>query len=356
MNRITRALALLLAVCMIAAGTAVAANPNEGFAFHINVSQTQVDVGGQIEVSISLAPGQDVTGFGSAQIYVSWDPTVFSVSKLSGQSGFKASVGKQNDYVFANKYTSSYTTDVSWQQEAGVAQFTLTALTNGKCELRLYDAQIVDRSFNMIPTDSGSVVTLYAGEVTPQAQETSQTPKTTRKTSEQLFPAENQLPRFEDVPTTHWAFDAVDFCTALGLFTGTSATKFSPDGAMTRGMFMTVLARFHLVDTADSSPWYAKGVEWAVQSGISDGSNPNASLSREQLVTMLYRCTEQPGQGASIDSYPDAGAVSSYALEAMQWAVGRGILNGINGKLSPQSGATRAQLAVILMRWCQNEM
>ena len=99
--------------------------------------------------------------------------------------------------------------------------------------------------------------------------------------------------------------------------------------------------------------WYDKGCAWAVTNGVSDGTNPNADITREQLVTMLYRYAGSPTANGKLDNFSDSASVSSYAADAMQWAVANGIVNGSNGKLNPQNNATRAQVAAILMRFCE---
>ncbi|MBM6871575.1 discoidin domain-containing protein, partial [Pseudoflavonifractor phocaeensis] len=104
----------------------------------------------------------------------------------------------------------------------------------------------------------------------------------------------NPAPSFTDIPDGHWAGEAIDAVVAQGLFVGTSDTTFSPEMTTTRGMIMTVLARLDGADTAGSNPWYQKGMEWAVAQGVSDGTNPDALISREQLATMLYRYAGSP--------------------------------------------------------------
>ena len=89
-------------------------------------------------------------------------------------------------------------------------------------------------------------------------------------------------------------------------------------------------------------------MDWAKANGMSDGTNPNANITREQLVTMLYRYAGSPKADGKLDSFS-----SSYAENAMQWAVANGIVNGSNGKLNPQNNATRAEVAAILMRFCE---
>ena len=153
----------------------------------------------------------------------------------------------------------------------------------------------------------------------------------------------------------HWAEDAVNFVTAREMFAGTSATTFSPDTEMTRAMLMTVLARFDGQDTTGGSVWYEKGMEWAKRNGVSDGSNPNGNITREQLATMLWRYAGSPVVEGGMDRFPDADKVSDYASDAMCWAVENGLISGmVDGTLNPQGNATRAQLAVILMRYCEN--
>ena len=116
---------------------------------------------------------------------------------------------------------------------------------------------------------------------------------------------------------------------------------------------MTVLARYAGEDTTGGATWYEKGMEWAKTNGVSDGTNPNANITREQLVTMLYRYAGSPTANGKLDNFSDSASVSSYAENAMQWAVANGIVNGSNGKLTPQNNATRAEVAAILMRFCE---
>ena len=165
---------------------------------------------------------------------------------------------------------------------------------------------------------------------------------------------------FDDVVKGAWYENSVDYVVDNGLMNGTDATRFEPDSTTTRAMLMTVIARYAGEDTTGSNPWYQKGREWAKANGVSDGTEPNANITREQLVTMLYRYAKASckdvsvGEDTNILSYADATTVSEYAVPAMQWACGTGIVNGSNGKLNPQNNATRAEVAAILMRFCEN--
>lgn len=155
---------------------------------------------------------------------------------------------------------------------------------------------------------------------------------------------------FTDVPGSHWAADAVAFVSARELFNGTSAQTFSPNAPTTRAQLMTVLARLDGADASGSNA-LQQGIAWAVESGISNGSDPGAAISRQQLVTMLYRYAGSPATEYVLD-YPDTAQVSGYAADAMRWAVENGILNGTSsGTLDPYGTATRSQMAAILMRY-----
>ena len=158
---------------------------------------------------------------------------------------------------------------------------------------------------------------------------------------------------FDDVASSDWFADAVKYVADKGLMNGTDDNQFSPNDTTTRGMLMTVLARYAGEDTTGGATWYEKGMNWAKAKGVSDGTNPNADITREQLVTMLYRYAGTPAVNGSLSDFSDAASVSSYAVNAMQWAVANGIVNGSNGKLNPQNNATRAEVAAILMRFCQ---
>ena len=159
---------------------------------------------------------------------------------------------------------------------------------------------------------------------------------------------------FTDVTSTDWFYNDVKYAYENGLMTGTSGTAFSPGAPVTRGMVMTILARREGIRTDRYTPWYAAGCEWAKANGISDGSNPEAPVTREQLAAMLYRYAALKGRDLTAGenlNFTDASDVSAYALPALQWATGEKILTGSNGALSPQAPATRAQLTAILHRY-----
>ena len=165
--------------------------------------------------------------------------------------------------------------------------------------------------------------------------------------------------KFNDVSANDWFASAVDYVTGKGMMNGTAANTFSPKANTTRGMLMTVLARHAGEDTTGGSVWYEKGMNWAKANGVSDGTNPQVNITREQLAAMLYRYAQNKKydvSGAnSLDGYTDVQSVSSYAVPALQWANAAGVVTGKSGsKLDPKGNATRAEVAAMLMRFCEN--
>ncbi len=157
-------------------------------------------------------------------------------------------------------------------------------------------------------------------------------------------------PEFTDVAAEVWYSDAVAYVYANGLMEGTSATTFEPDAGLTRAMFCAVLARMD-GETVTGASWAETARAWAVESGVSDGADPNGRITREQLVTMLWRFAGEPTTDATLSGYSDAASVNSWAATAMAWAIDNGIITGVTSTtLVPQGAATRAQCAAILMR------
>ena len=148
----------------------------------------------------------------------------------------------------------------------------------------------------------------------------------------------------------HWAKDAIDFVSARGLVNGISDTIYAPNNSTTRAQLWTILARQNDADLTGGSIWYEKAQNWAKDKGVSDGANPNATINRAQMVTMLWRAMGQPA-AASGASFADVPADSYYA-QAVAWAIENGITAGVgNGKFDPDATCTRGQIATFLYRY-----
>ena len=185
--------------------------------------------------------------------------------------------------------------------------------------------------------------------------------------------------RFRDVPApSNWAHEGIDYCVRHGLMSGFDATTFSPDTVSTRAQIVMILYNLsgdttdyskYYVPFTDVRPgtWYYNAVAWGYDKDIVSGMStttfaPDGLITREQMAVLLYGYTEKYapaylGGAASLNGFPDAASVSNWAYAAMSWAVGNGLISGIasNGAdyLAPSSGATRAQIAAIMMRYCR---
>lgn len=158
---------------------------------------------------------------------------------------------------------------------------------------------------------------------------------------------------FTDVAPGAWYYDAVAYVSENGLMNGVDTGIFDPDGSLTRAMVWTILARIEGADTEGGETWYAKARDWAMETGVSDGTDAMGAITREQLVTMLWRSRGEPVVDFLLTAR-DADRISSWAYEAMRWAVSEGIIEGDeNGFISPAATATRAQAAAIIMRFIE---
>ena len=173
---------------------------------------------------------------------------------------------------------------------------------------------------------------------------------------------------FTDVAEKAWYHDAVEYAVTNGLMKGVGNGKFDPEGSMTRAMLVTVLWRYEgepaegentFIDVPDGT-WYTEAVAWAAANGVVGGVGngkfePEGNITREQMATILFRYAQKKGIDTSkrgeLSGFPDSGKVSSWAKDAIQWAVAEDIINGSDGKLLPQGNATRAQVATLLMRF-----
>ena len=165
---------------------------------------------------------------------------------------------------------------------------------------------------------------------------------------------------FTDVKSGDWFYDYVAYVYSNGLMDGTSATTFEPNANMTRAMVWAILARID-GETVTGSNWADTARTWAMAEGVSDGTDPNGLVTREQFATMLYRYAVAKGYDVSIGedtnilSYADFDEISEWAIPAIQWACGSGIITGVtDATIVPQGSATRAQCAAMLMRFVEN--
>ena len=155
---------------------------------------------------------------------------------------------------------------------------------------------------------------------------------------------------FGDIQS-HWAKDAIDFVSARGLVNGINPTLYSPNASATRAQLWTILARQSDAELNGGANWYEKAQNWAKDKGISDGADPNGTINRAQMVTMLWRAMGEPVVEIT-HSFTDIAADNYYA-QAVAWAVRNGITTGVGGgRFDPNGACTRGQIAAFLMRYC----
>lgn len=277
------------------------------------------------------------------------EPAASANYELSAQTGTltvsarPSYVGPTGNAVSVDR-TENGKISVSPSYAAKGATVTITVTPDKDQELK--SLEVIDQNGNSLPlTDLGNgkfSFVMPEGKVTIKSE---------------FGEANAFVNPYDDVKPGDWYYSAVEYVTVNGLMNGTGK-GFEPNLATSRAMIWTILARMSDVNTASGGEWYAVAQQWAIANGVSDGTMPNGTITREQLAAMLYRYAVSKGMvkgpaTADLSVFADANSVSSYAVEAMQWAVSTGLIGGMDGKLNPQGSATRAQVATMLMRFAE---
>lgn len=270
----------------------------------------------------------------------------------------------QTSYRFVARYaaTGAYAaspasaeTVISTASSARTIYYTLTFQTNGGSSLEALtrpNGSVIDL-FAYVPRREGCSFAGWYKDAALQQRITSVT-LTGDLTIFASWLADGNP--FADVRESDWFCADVLYAYRRGLLTGVDASHFCPNAPMTRAMLLTVLARLDGVLSGSGADWYVPARTWAMENGISDGSAMDAPVTREQLAAILFRYAIHHGMltvtlEENLSAFTDAGAISSYAVPAMNWAVGRGLLLGSGDQLDPAGTATRAQTAAILQRY-----
>lgn len=293
-------------------------------------------VGGSYTVNKTDAPDTPVTPPVA--------PEKPSTPSTSGGSGGGGSSGTTNRKISFNSSSNGSVTYTPSNPGKGT-KVTLTAKPKSGYvldTLRVLDAK--GNELELTKTSDGKYTFIMPdGKVTVDAK----------------FAEEGSQAQTKDFPFTDaedsWARDAIAWAYENGYVNGTSATTFNPNGSITRQQMWMILARLSGASPANMT----EAREWAMSSGVTDGTNGGNAMTRQQMVTFLYRYAQNRGYttggGTSLDSFPDNATVSAYAREPLAWAVGNGIVAGTSdGNLNPGGGATRAQFAMILQRFYNN--
>ena len=240
---------------------------------------------------------------------------------------------------------------ITVQDSSGKTLYTATAL-GSMSSVIFSSADIKEGETYTVLVDGTSVGTAEAKLGTTDSSSSNNTFKPGQGGQPNQNGSQATVGGFKDVAQNSWYAGAVQYVTSNSLMNGTSTTAFSPSATMSRGMLMTVLARYAGESTEGGTVWHEKGMNWAKNKGISDGSAPNRNITRDQLAAMLYRYAGEPDGAADLSAYADAGSVSAYAEKAVQWCVKNGILTGkTSSTLAPKATATRAECAAMLQRF-----
>ena len=353
------------------------------------VSDAVGEAGETVEITVSI---ENNPGIIAAALKVHYDTDQLELISVKDEKMFP-------DSMFSQNY-SSYPYYASWMdalatgdnREDGVLM-TLTFkiledCESGNAEIGLefdpadvFDWEMKEQAFRTV---SGTVTiegveqdetTSKKPESDPEADkkdtETEDIPNDEPVEQEPVNPSDRYL-CFTDLAADGWYRSYVESMLEKGYMNGMSQSEFEPNGNVTRAQLVTILYRMEgapsvaglgnpFVDVQMGS-WYTDAVIWAAANGIVNGTgtntfSPDANITREQLATILYRCNG--GQWDPIDhlsSFADRNTISAYALDAMNWAVGAGILNGSGVELAPAASATRVQAAAMLTRYAENEL
>ena len=251
-------------------------------------------------------------------------------------------------------------TNMNW--EGAKVTFGTTVLTNV-----VWDAE--NKTVTFPVAAGGTYVIEEAQKTAEEGNATTQKPSVQGPSA--LKPVEQKPMNFTDVKASDWFYADVKFVWERGLMNGVGGSKFAPNDTLTRAMVVQVLynlagkpaAGAESFSDVAAGDWYRDAVAWAAANGIVKGMDaktfaPMSPVTREQLAAMLFRYAVYNGMNAMtlaeyLGQFPDAGQVSDWAVSAMNWAVGQGLINGMDGKLAPKGSATRAQTAAILARFCR---
>lgn len=285
---------------------------------------TKLDTIGGTVAATAVYRAED-TSSGDSSNGSSGGSTASGTVVVSGTSNGSVSVSPQNA-------AKGSTVTITVQPKAGYVLDTLTVTDSSGRSVDLTRRSDTQYTFTM----PAGTVTVKAAFIKESAQ----------------VPAEMD---FSDVDERYWAYEEIQWAFGCGYMNGTSAGTFTPGGTITRQQVWMILARLSGAAPADMGAAKA----WAVERGVSDGTDPGGAVTRQQLAAMLYRFAQDNGQGftgawAFLLDFPDAAQVSSYAYEAMCWMTMNGVIGGTTaGTLNPGGPATRAQFAVMLWRFCQ---
>lgn len=400
----TSLLALVM-TCSLCVPTLAAGEGSYTMAIQVNgSSNATVKPGSTVTVTLTLSKDNaDSFDLYSMQDYVRFDTDYFSYvdGSLSAYTTggskpvqvFSAGVidypgsGEEDNAIFVNRASNSVQTLSSG---VTVISFQLKAEATGTTTLTHDTTEVFQTSGNLFDTTCENATVTISNDAVDPDPEPEPDPEPTPDPDPEPTPdpgededqpnvpsdpddGQDDQTRFPfiDVPHNAWYRTAVEYAYSRGLMAGTSSILFSPDMTTSRGMIVTILYSLEGKPYTSSSPfddvsitdWYGRAVAWAAAHGVVSGYSdtafgPNDSITREQMATILYSYARYKGcdvsARADLSGFQDVGRISPYAVTAMQWACAEGLISGMGDRtLAPQGNATRAQVAQILMQFCE---
>jgi hypothetical protein len=335
MKRLTAiVLALMLAAATLPFGV-FAADESRAFEFGVQVngrSDAKTVLGDVVTVSATLSePGADGITMFAFRDRIIFNTQYFELVPDSIKGGGEGI------------YCSTEPLDASWQGWLAVSGSALATNFNG--DTLSNPATLF--TFQLKAIKSGTSVIIQRDHVMSTTMGLDEYPSSAGNNTVIIKAKQD----FTDVYSADWYFDAVSYVSERSIMSGTGDGKFSPQSDVTRAQIITVLARLSGVDTGGGAEWHSKAVEWGVTQGITDGTNPDGAITRQDFAVMLYRYAGSPAVSGNLTAYPDNQAVSAWAKDALAWATGNKIISGSGGKLLPQDNTTRAQAAQIVYNY-----
>lgn len=365
--------ALLLALCLLLAALPTAAAAGSGMI--VDAPDTLPAAGESFTVTVRLTGN---TGVNTIQLALGYDDSVLTCTavesgKLTGNLltvGNPHSTRGETGAIFVAAGVNEITAD------GEIAVFTFQVKASGDAKLSVMQADFAGEGGSL--TLDYTLPALFSGDA---SQEPVQKPSegTNAKPSDETgstpsanAPSGAAQARFTDVPASHWAYETVSRAAQLGLVSGYTDGSFHPDASVTRAQFVLMLWRAagkpqaktqaQFVDTANGG-WYADALNWACENGLVNGISatqfgPDAPVTRQQAMTILFRYSGSARGMESLFSdvyaqtFSDSGKIAGWAKDAVWWAVYHGLVSGIGrDTISPESPASRAQIAAILLRY-----
>jgi len=364
---------LILAVLLMGMLVPTAAAQQTG---KLIVSDAAGKVGETVEVTVSLV---DNPGVIALAMKVHYDPNKLELVSVDNNKLMPDSMFSQN--LTDNPYYASWSDPLATESftDDGVLMIMHFRILED-CEEGDVQIGLTYNPGDLVDWDmEKQSFSAVSGTVKVEANERSETnegedkngSKDDKSDPDENYPDVSGYNAFLDLKPTGWYRSYVEFMLKNGYMNGMSTTEFAPNGNVTRGQLVTILYRIagspdvsgttNPFKDVESGKWYTDAVIWAAANGIVNGVTadmyaPNNNITREQLATILYRYDGAKKSGINyLSKFADSQTVSAYAVDAMNWAAGAGILNGSDGKLLPAASASRVQTAAMLSRYVETE-